>query len=72
MEKEKITFKMEKETLLIPLYGKAVESKRDNPVLTDHKAEEIIDRTEYDFSLLKIPRKTDVMMSLRAKQFDDY
>jgi O-methyltransferase involved in polyketide biosynthesis len=67
MDKEKIVFTKEKETLLIPLYGKALESKKQNPILKDPKAEEIIEKIEYDFKQLHIPEKTDVMMSLRAK-----
>lgn len=62
----------EKETLLIPLYGKAMESKQADPILTDLKAEEILGVIEYDFKRLRIPRKTDIMMSLRARQFDSY
>ncbi|MBN1409445.1 MAG: class I SAM-dependent methyltransferase [Spirochaetales bacterium] len=72
VDKEKITFTKEKETLFIPLYGKAMESKKANAVLIDKKAEEIIELIDYDFSKLKIPQKTDIMMGLRAKKIDDY
>jgi O-methyltransferase involved in polyketide biosynthesis len=70
-EKVKIHLKEEMETLLIPLYSKAVESRRPDPILFDEKAQEILSQVEYDFSRLKIPRKTEVMLCLRAKKFDE-
>lgn len=62
----------EKETLLIPLYGKAIESRKKNPILTDLKALNIIGKIDYDFSSLKIPGKTNTMMCLRAKLIDNF
>lgn len=37
-------------TLLLPLWGRAVETKKKNPVLTDFKALEIINNIDYDFT----------------------
>lgn len=68
---EKIILAKEKETLLIPLYGKAIQMKRESPILVDKKAFEIINKVEYDFSSLKIPQKTNDMMCIRAKMIDD-
>lgn len=68
---EKIVLTQEKETLLIPLFGKAKEMKKDSPILVDRKAVEILDQIEYDFSELKIPDKTNILMSLRAKLIDN-
>jgi O-methyltransferase involved in polyketide biosynthesis len=62
----------EKETLLIPLYGKALESRKPSPVIFDAKALEIVGGMDYDFGSLKIPAKTNTMMCVRAKLFDDY
>jgi len=62
----------EKETLLIPLYSKAAETKKDNPIIYDKKAVEIINRIEYDQAALKIPTKTHITICMRAKQFDNY
>ena len=50
VEKLKIDLKEVQETLLLPLWGRVVESKKVNPRLTDRKAVEIIDRIDYDFS----------------------
>lgn len=67
-----ITLEKEKETLLIPLYGKASESKKSSPILFDQKAIEIVEKIDYDFKSLKIPNKTNEMMCLRAKLFDNF
>ncbi len=67
-----ITLNKEKETLLIPLYGKAMETRKKNPILFDVKAVEIIEKLEYDFKSLKISAKTSTMMCLRAKLIDNF
>ena len=72
MKKEKIKLEKEKETLLIPLYCKALESKKELPIISDNKAIEIVDKIEYDYTQLKIPRQTHVTICMRAKQFDNY
>jgi O-methyltransferase involved in polyketide biosynthesis len=69
---DKITLTEEKETLLIPLYGKAKESEKKHPVLVDKKAVEIVNQIDYDFKSLKIPEKTNTMMCLRAKLIDNF
>ena len=38
------------ETLLIPLWARASEKDRKNPIITDEKAVEIISQIDYDFS----------------------
>jgi O-methyltransferase involved in polyketide biosynthesis len=68
----KIRLDREKETLLIPLHGKAMESKKKAPVLYDRKALEIVGKIDYDFGSLKIPGKTNTMMCLRAKLIDNF
>ena len=69
---DKITLTEEKETLLIPLYGKAMENKKENPILIDKKAAEIVNGITYNFGSLKIAEKTNIMMCIRAKMMDDY
>ena len=66
--KEKILLTKEQETLLIPLYSKA----QDNPILKDEKARQILEQVDYDFGRLKIPQKTVVTLSIRARQLDVY
>lgn len=67
-----IALDKEKETLLVPLYGKAMESKKKSPILIDTKAVEIVEKIDYDFKSLKIPDKTNTMMCLRAKLIDNF
>lgn len=69
---DKIVLTEEKETLLIPLYGKAKESEKKHPILIDKKAVEIVNQIDYDFKSLKIPEKTNTMMCLRAKLIDNF
>jgi O-methyltransferase involved in polyketide biosynthesis len=66
--KEKILLTKEQETLLIPLYSKA----QENPILKDEKARLILERVDYDFGGLKVPQKTVVTLSIRARQLDIY
>jgi O-methyltransferase involved in polyketide biosynthesis len=68
---DKIVLTEEKETLLVPLYGKARESQKKAPILVDKKAIEIVNQVNYDFKSLKIPEKTNLMMCLRAKLIDN-
>jgi O-methyltransferase involved in polyketide biosynthesis len=49
-EKLKTELKEIQETLLLPLWGRAVESQKADPRLTDKKAVEIIEQIDYDFS----------------------
>ncbi|MGZ7118543.1 MAG: hypothetical protein ACXVH2_02455 [Methanobacterium sp.] len=38
------------ETLLIPLWARAVEAKQPHPIIIDEKAIEIMEQIDYDFS----------------------
>ena len=67
--KEKILLSKEQETLLIPLYCKARAGK---PIFVDEKAQEILERVEYDFSQLNIPIQTRLTICMRAKKIDAY
>lgn len=69
---DKVVLSKEKETLLIPLFGKAKESQGKRPILIDKKAIEIVNNIDYDFKSLKIPEKTNIMMCLRAKLIDNF
>jgi O-methyltransferase involved in polyketide biosynthesis len=65
MDKERITSEKEKETLLIPLYCKYLESKKENPIIIDKKAIEIVDHIEYNYTQLNIPKQTYITICLR-------
>jgi O-methyltransferase involved in polyketide biosynthesis len=42
------------ETLIVPLWGRAVKTKRPNHIIKDYKAVEIMEHIEYDFSKFDI------------------
>lgn len=64
-----MNLKSESETLFIPLLGKAMMSK-EKVFLIDNKAEEIIDKIDYDFKKLKQSKWLSMYMSLRASIID--
>jgi O-methyltransferase involved in polyketide biosynthesis len=66
--KEKIQLTAEQETLLITLLAKA---DPNNPVFYDPKTREIMERIDYDFSKLRVPYKTVILVGQRAKKMDD-
>ncbi|MCL5995249.1 MAG: class I SAM-dependent methyltransferase [Chloroflexi bacterium] len=70
MSGNKITLTEEKETLFIPLYSKALESKQRQPILVDTKAEAILAQIDYDFQKLRVPKKSRVTLAMRAKKLD--
>jgi len=47
--KEKIDLTAVSETMLVPLYARAIESKKENPEFIDNTAVEIIDNLDYNF-----------------------
>lgn len=49
-ERIPIGLKDVRETLLLPLWGRAVESRKSTPLLIDTKAAEIINNIDYDFT----------------------
>jgi len=58
------------ETLLIPLYGRALDARRSSSVLNDSMAIDLVDRIDYDFSKFRGPSLTGSV--LRASIFDEY
>ncbi|MGD9161131.1 MAG: class I SAM-dependent methyltransferase [Desulfobacteraceae bacterium] len=72
MGKQKIKLTAEKETLLVPLFSKAIESQKSRHIIFDPKAEDILQKVEYNFKDLKIPRQTLITLAIRAKKLDSY
>ena len=79
MSAEKVHFDKEKETMLMTLYGRAVQSKWQNPILRDPWAENAVQHIDYDFG--KVDRMGGVfsplihdlgakMIATRAATFD--
>jgi O-methyltransferase involved in polyketide biosynthesis len=51
-EKIKVKLGNVQKTLLLPLWGRAVESQKEKPLLVDKTAIEIIQRIDYDFGII--------------------
>lgn len=66
-ERMKIKLTPEQETLLIPLYTKA---QPGNPIFFDPKAQDILNQVDYDFTRLRVPYKTVILICQRAKKMD--
>lgn len=63
----RVTLTPEQETLLIPLYAKA---QPENPLFFDQHARDILNQVGYDFTRLRVPYKTVVLVCQRAKKLD--
>ena len=69
--KQKYEFKsIVAETLLIPLYMRAKESRRDNPILNDKTAERLADSLEYDYFQFDGAKLSEVGCVVRGWYFD--
>lgn len=60
----------EKETLFIPLYGKAIDYRSKNSILNDRTANDVVERLESDLS--KHNRIGGRISAVRAKQYDEW
>jgi O-methyltransferase involved in polyketide biosynthesis len=63
------------ETLLIPLYNRAMESRRPDAIIRDERAVELVTKMGLDFSRVKQVRMTrmlGVMRIIFAREFDRY
>ncbi|MFJ1459616.1 class I SAM-dependent methyltransferase [Nocardia sp. N2S4-5] len=68
MSKEAVRLGAVQETLLIPLYGRALDARARRPVLGDEKAVELVERIEYDFTGFRGPSLSGSV--LRTSIFD--
>ena len=71
-DKHKIHLTGEKETLLIPLYAKALDSRSKNSILHDRKADEIVRSIDYDFGKFQESFGHGNIMVVRARQLDEW
>lgn len=67
---EKIPFTQEKETTLMTLYTRAVQSQRQNPILPDKWAEDGGSLIGYDFSKFGGGKIGAMITAIRAKKFN--
>ncbi|MFG2859723.1 class I SAM-dependent methyltransferase [Streptomyces sioyaensis] len=59
-----------KETLLATLYGRAVDSRAQDPILGDPTAADTVRRLDYDFTKMRIGPADAAGIALRARQLD--
>ncbi|MCX5834483.1 MAG: class I SAM-dependent methyltransferase [Deltaproteobacteria bacterium] len=59
------------ETLLIPLWARAAETRRSAPIIRDPKAVEICDGLDYDFSRFDKAWMAQTGIAVRTKLFDE-
>ena len=72
MQTEKVRLTKERETYLPTLYGKALDSRAEHPILGDKFADEIIQHIDFDFNKLKLASDGAVTLPWRAKQLDGW
>lgn len=58
------------ETLLLPLFSRALESRRDRPIVYDAKAVQLVDRIDYDFARLTKQDLYNTVIALRTQKID--
>jgi O-methyltransferase involved in polyketide biosynthesis len=70
MDAEKVHLAKEKETLLITLFAKALESRSMGSILSDRFADDVVRRIDYDFAKLKVRGLSVVSLAMRARLLD--
>ena len=70
MAGEKVDLTGARETLLMTLYGKALESRLPNSLLQDRFADEAVKKIDYDFSKLKVDGNLGLGFAIRAVTLD--
>ena len=70
MAGEKVDLTGARETLLMTLYGKALESRLPNSLLQDRFADEAVRKIDYDFSKLKVDGNLGLGFAIRARALD--
>lgn len=69
---EQIRLTGAQQTLLGPLYARALDNRRSDPVLGDEAADRLLDRIDFDFPGLKLSSGDRMAIVLRAKELDDW
>lgn len=72
MQTEKVRLTKERETYLPTLYGKALDSRAENPILGDTFADEVVRRIDFDFKKLNLPQGGAITLPMRAKHLDSW
>ena len=70
MHVDKIHLTKEKATYLATLYGKAMDTAAEHPILGDRWAADAVARIDYNVEGLNLPRGHEITLPLRAAHFD--
>lgn len=70
--RQKVVLSEVQETLLMPLWARALQSRRRFRLLDDPKAVEVAAAIDYDFSKFERSMQTEIGCVLRAMQFDSW
>jgi O-methyltransferase involved in polyketide biosynthesis len=69
-EIEKVSLTGPEQTALIGLYGKALDSRRPDSILSDRQADQALQRLDCDFAALRLRRRDQISAAVRAKAYD--
>jgi len=72
MELDLEAFVREKRTMLITLYGKALDNRKPQPLLGDHFADDAVRLLKLDPKQLKFPEGGEISLPIRAKHLDGW
>jgi O-methyltransferase involved in polyketide biosynthesis len=72
MAAEKIRLSKQRETYLTTLYGKALDSRREDTILGDTFADAAVRRIDFDFDRLKLPKDGAITLPIRARHLDQW
>jgi O-methyltransferase involved in polyketide biosynthesis len=72
MDVAKVRLTNEHETYLSTLYGKALDSRAENPILGDTFADEVVRRIDFDFEKLHLASGGAITLPMRAKHLDSW
>ncbi len=72
MRREKVELAGDKQTLLVTLYGKAIDARAPDPILGDTFADDVLRRLDFDVGKLEVPRGAEISLPVRAKQLDGW
>jgi O-methyltransferase len=69
-EIEKASLTGAEQTALIGLYGKALDSRRPDSILSDRDADQALQRLDCDFAAMRLRRRDQISVAVRAKAYD--
>jgi len=72
MAMQKVHLTKEKETLLATLYGRALDSRIEDPILGDKMADDVVRKIDYDFERLRKGNTDSISVPIRAKYLDKW